>query len=66
MDPVVDQAKEAEEDILLDEDESYPRETLTTMVTGCENFVTTAIVGIHSDLRQHYEKTVSDLEDNLA
>ena len=34
VDPVVDQAKEAEEEILLAEDESYPVETLTTMVRG--------------------------------
>ena len=66
MDPVVDQTKEAEEEILLAEDESDPGENLTTMVLGCENFVTATIVGIHGNLRQQYEKTVSDLEDNLA
>ena len=42
VDPVIDQAKEAEEE-LRTEDKSDPMETLTTMVTGCENFVTTAI-----------------------
>ena len=66
MDPVVDQAKEAEEEILLAEDESDPVETLTTMVTGCENFATATIVGIQGDVRTQCEKTVSDMEDKLA
>ena len=63
---VVDQAKEAEEEIILAEDESDPVETLTTMVKGCENFVTAAIVGIQCDVLQQCEKTVSDLEDKLT
>ena len=58
-------AKEPEE-ILIAEDESDPVETLTTMVTGCENFVTIAIVRIQGNFRQQCEKTVSDLEDKLA
>ena len=41
-------------------------ETLTTMVTGCEHFVTAAIVGIQGDVRTQCEKTVSDLEVKLA
>ena len=58
-------AKEPEE-ILLGEDESEPVETLTTMVTGCENFVTATIVGIQIDVCQQCKKTISDLEDKLA
>ena len=50
MDPVVGQAKEAEEEILLPEAESDPVETLTTIVTGCENFVTATIVGIQGEV----------------
>ena len=64
--PVVGQGKEAEEEILLAEDESDPVETLTIMVTGCEYFVTAIIVGIQSDVCQQCEKTVSDLEDKPA
>ena len=64
--PVVGQGKEAEEEILLAEDDSDPIETLTTMVTGCEHFVTAAIVGIQGDVRTQCEKTVSELEDKLA
>ena len=51
VDPVVDQAKEAEEE-LRTEDKSDHVETLTTMVTGCENFITAAIVGIQGDVHK--------------
>ena len=56
--PVVGQGKEAEEEILLAEDDSDPVETLTNMVTGCENFVTAAIVGMQGDVRTQCKKAV--------
>ena len=58
-------AKEPEE-ILPAEEESDPVETLTTMVMGCENFVTIAIMRIHGHVPQQCKKIVSDLDDKLA